>query len=466
MKRNAVPSVVLDPARESLVSSAGGLLLRQTIRTSGVERSLSAALAPWRSSRARHDPAKVLLDVAVAVALGGDCLADTAVVRAQPELFGPVASDPTISRLVGKLAADLDASLPAIRAAHAAARAAVWARRRPLAGRAGSRDGGQVIVDLDSTLVTAHSDKERAEPTYKRGYGHAPMCALLDHGEHGTGEALTLQLRPGKASPFAIADHIEALDLALGQLPEGEREQVLVRADTGGCSKAFLHHITDAGLEYSIGFPALETVKTAVEAIPAQAWRAAVDSDGQPRDGAQVAELTGWMPTPVWAGRPGPRDWPDRMRVIARRERPHPGAQLRLTDHDGWRITCFATNTHGPGWTLAALEVRHRQRARAEDRIRCLKDTGLRNLPFHGYAQNQIWLEIVALAADLLSWTQTLAWDQHAPARRWEPKRLRLRILAVAGRIIHTGRRRRLRLPTGWPWNHLIDTGWATLQPG
>ena len=121
------------------------------------------------------------------------------------------------------------------------------------------------------------------------------------------------------------------------------------------------------------------------------------------------------------------------MRVIARRERPHPGAQLRITDINGWRITCFATNT--PGWPLADLEVRHRQRARAEDRIRALKDTGMRNLPFHSYPANQIWLELVALAADLLTWTQTLAFTEHAPVRRWEPKRLRLRILAVAGRI-------------------------------
>jgi hypothetical protein len=154
------------------------------------------------------------------------------------------------------------------------------------------------------------------------------------------------------------------------------------------------------------------------------------------------------------------------MRVIARRERPHPGAQLRLTDADGWRIACFATNTRGPGWTLAGLEVRHRQRARSEDRIRGAKDTGRRNLPFSGYAQNVIWLEIVALATDLLAWTQTLAWPAHAAIRRWEPKRLRLRILSVAGLIVRTGRRRRLRLPRDWPWNHLIDSGWAALHPG
>ena len=464
MQGNQVPVVVLDSARESLVSSSGALLVRETVRVAGVDRALSAALAPWRSPRAVHDPGKVVADLAIAVALGGDCAADLAVVRAQPDLFGAVASDPTVSRLVAALAADIDASLAAIRAARATARAAVWARRRPLAGSPGRRDGGQVVVDLDSTLVAAHSEKENAQPTHKRTFGFAPMCVFVDHGEHGTGETLLAQLRPGKASPWDTHDHLEALDLGLAQLPERERGQVLVRADSGGCSKAFLHHITELGLEFSIGFPAHQTVKAAIEAIPAQAWRAALDGDGQPRDGAQVAELTAWLPDPVRATRPGPQDWPVGMRVIARRERPHPGAQLRLTDPDGWRITCFATNTRGPGWTLAALEVRHRQRARAEDRIRALKDTGMRNLPFHGYAQNQVWLEIVALAADLLAWTQTLAFNPAEPARRWEPKRLRLRILEVAGHIVRSGRRRRLRLPRDWPWNGLIHTGWAALR--
>jgi Transposase DDE domain group 1 len=467
VKRSPVPSVVLDPVRESLVSSSGALLVKEAIRVAGLDRGLSAALSPWRPARATHDPGKVLIDVATAVALGGDCLADLAAVRAQPGVFGDVASDPTVSRLFAALAVDVDDAVTAIRDVRARVRAAVWARRRPLAATPGRRCGGQVIVDIDATLVTAHSDKEGAEATFKRGYGFAPMCAFVDHGQHGTGETLAIDLRPGKASPWNSADHLTTLDAALIQLPQHERGQVLVRADTGACSKVFLHRITDLGLEYSIGFQAQDTVKAAIEAIPEQAWRAALDGDGEPRDGAQVAELTTWMPAPVTqnrVSRPGPKDWPTGMRVIARRERPHPGAQLRLTDHNGWRITCFATNTKGPGWTLAALEVRHRQRARCEDRIRGLKDTGLRNLPFHGYAQNRLWVEIVALAADLLSWTQTLAFNAHEPARRWEPKRLRFRILAVAGRIIRTGRRRRLRLPRDWPWNHLIDTGWAALR--
>jgi hypothetical protein len=444
------------------------LLFREAIRVAGLDRGLSRALAPWRRARAEHDPGKVLLDLATAIALGGDCLADVAAVRAQPTIFGSVASDPTVSRLFAVLAGDVVAAVAAIRGARADARATAWARRRPLAGTPGKRSGGQVIVDIDATLVTAHSDKEGAEPTFKRGFGFAPMCTFVDHGEHGTGEPLAIDLRPGKASPWNSADHLATLDAALAQLPEHERGQVLVRADTGACSKVFLHHITDAGLEYSIGFQAQDTVKAAIESIPEQAWRAAVDGDGEPREGAQVAELTAWMPAPTRSSRPGPIHWPSGMRVIARRERPHPGAQLRLTDHNGWRITCFATNTpkskKGPGWTLAALEVRHRQRARCEDRIRNLKDTGLRNLPFHNYAKNRLWVEVVALAADLLAWTQTLAFDPAEPARRWEPKRLRFRILAVAGRIIRSGRRRRLRLPRDWPWNRLIDTGWATLR--
>jgi hypothetical protein len=188
VKDSPCRGLVLDPGRESLISSSGGLLLQRTIRVCGLDRELSTRLAGWRGSRAVHDPGKVLIDLATAVALGGDCAADLAVVRAQPAMFGPVASDPTVSRLVAALAADIDVALPAIRAAHAAARAAVWARRRPMGGAAGRRDGGLVVVDIDSTIVAAHSDKQGAQPTFKRTFGFTPMCAFADHGEHGTGD--------------------------------------------------------------------------------------------------------------------------------------------------------------------------------------------------------------------------------------------------------------------------------------
>ena len=450
MKRNSVGSVVVEATREALVSSAGGVLLGQTLACSGLQDAMSTVLAPWRAPRAAHDPGKVLCDLAIAVALGGDCAADIAIVRAQPELFETVASDATVSRLITTLAGDCDAALAAIRTARATARGRVWAHQRPVAGPAGS----QVIIDLDATLVTAHSEKQGATPTFKYGFGFHPMLAFADHGAAGSGEVLAGLLRPGSAGSNSAADHIAVLDAALAQLPEHERAAVVVRTDTGGGVKDFLHHITDLGLTYSVGFYGMPPIVEALSRVPRQAWRAALDGDGTPRDGAQVAEITRYLPATL-------RGWPNGMRVIARRERPHPGAQLRLTDDNGWRITCFATNT--VGWSVPDLEVRHRQRARAEDRIRNLKDTGLRNFPFHRFDHNRIWLEIISLAADLLVWTQTLAFTGH-PARRWEPKRLRLRLLSVAGRIIRSGRRRRLRLPRDWPWNHLIQTGWTAMQ--
>lgn len=268
MKRNAVGGLVLDDVRESLVTSSGSLMMIEAIRVTGLRPALSRALAPWRAGRARHDPGKVLLDVAIAVALGGDCLADVAAVRAQRDLFGMVGADPTVWRLFAALSADAmiaDRAVSGLRLARAAARDRVWSRCRPLAG---TRDDGQVIVDIDATVVIAHSDKQGAEPTHKKSYGFSPMCAFVDHGKHGTGETLALDLRPGKASPFNSADHISVLSAAWEQLPAGGRGQVLVRADAGGASKAFLHHITDAGLQYSIGFPAHGPVQTAIETIP------------------------------------------------------------------------------------------------------------------------------------------------------------------------------------------------------
>jgi hypothetical protein len=394
-----------------------------------------------------HDPGKTVLDLAVAIALGGDCLADAALVRAQPELFGSVASDPTISRLIDALGDDSGAALAAIRRARAAARAVVWGHRCPVAAQ------GQVIVDLDATLIGAHSEKEGATPNFKRGFGFHPMMAFVDHGAGGTGEPLAAMLRPGRANASDAADQIAVLDAALAQLPEAVRERVLVRGDTGSGVKEFLWHIHHLGLSYSVGVYGRQPVLDALAVLPRQAWRQALDADGRPRQGAQVAELTRWLPA-RFVG------WPPGMRVIARRERPHPGAQLRITDAHGWRITLFATNT--TGGRLADLEVRHRLRARAEDRIRTLKDTGLSNLPLQAFAKNEIWLGLAALAYELLTWTQLLAWPNQ-PARTWEPKRLRLRLLTVAGRIITTGRRRILRLSHRWPWSELLISGQRNL---
>jgi hypothetical protein len=319
----------------------------------------------------------------------------------------------------------------------------VWGHRTPIPV------AGPVVVDLDATLVGAHSEKEGATPNFKRGFGFHPMLAFVDHGDGGTGEPLVGMLRPGRANANTAADQIAVLDAALAQLPQALRDRVLVRGDSGSGVQPLLWHITNLGLAYSVGFSARQPVQDALAALPKQAWRAARDADGQRRAGAQVAELTRWMPATLTG-------WPPGMRLIARRERPHPGAQLHITDDDGWRITVFATNT--VGGRIAELEVRHRLRARAEDRIRGLKDTGLTNLPLQAFDKNQIWLELACLAYELLTWTQLLAFHDR-PARAWEPKRLRLRLLAVAARLITTGRRRILRLSKRWPWADLVTSG-------
>lgn len=145
------------------------------------------------------------------------------------------------------------------------------------------------------------------------------------------------------------------------------------------------------------------------------------------------------------------------MRLIVRKERPHPGAQFRFTDRDGLRLTAFVTNSvHGQ---IQDLELRHRRRARCEDRIRGAKDTGLTNLPLHGFDQNRIWLAIVQLALDLTAWMQMLGFTNHE-ARRWGPKRPRLRIFSVAGKIANHAR---LKPSADAPWADLIITALARL---
>ena len=204
-------------------------------------------------------------------------------------------------------------------------------------------------------------------------------------------------------------------------------------------------------MEYSVGFAVTAPVAAAVAKLRRRPWTPAYDDDGVQREGADVAELTRLLDLTAW---------PPGMRVIVRRERPHPGAQLRVTDVDGHRITCFVTNTRKG--QLAALEQRHRNRARCEDRIRCGKDTGMRNLPYQDSASNRIWLEIVQLAEDLIAWTQALALTgKHRVA---EPKRLRLCLFAVAGRLIRTARRLRVRLDSSWPWAHDINAAMQRLH--
>jgi hypothetical protein len=433
-----------------VVSQAGAVLLVETVRKTGLDTAISAALTPWRKPRAVHDPGKSLLDVALAVALGGDCLADVGMLRAEPAVFGPVASDPTVSRLIDTLAAGGQRALNPIRSARSQVRQHVW----KLAGQTAPDATGSVTVDLDGVLVIAHSDKEDTAATWKKTFGHHPLMGFVDHGTGGPGEPVAALLRPGNAGSNTAADHITTTRLALAQLPKSYRRgrRTPIRTDSAGGTHEFVAWLAKRGrwLSYSVGMTITDAIHQAVLKVPLAAWTPAVEPDGEIRDGAWVAELTGNMLD----------GWPKGIRLIVRKERPHPGAQLRITDADGMRITCFATNTTGR--PIAGLELRHRLRARAEDRIRAARATGLRNLPLHDTAQNRVWLEIVQIALDLLAWMPMLALN--GKARLWEPRRLRLRLFSPAGRLVTTGRRQVLRLARHWPWTHVVTSALERLD--
>lgn len=450
------PKLSVDTSGSALVSQSGAVILIRTAEKTGLTTALSEALSPWRKPTAHHDPGKILLDLALSLAVGGDCLADIATLREQPAVFGPIASDATVSRLISTLAAAGPTALTAINSARAVARKTAWSHAREHAPDHAIGPQQPLIVDLDATLVTAHSEKENTAPNFKRGFGFHPLLAFVDHGPDGTGEPLSFLLRPGNAGSNTAADHISVTRQALAQLPfrtSGDvGRKVLIRTDGAGGTHAFLEYLTARRLSYSVGFTLTDAMAEAVDDIPEDLWIPALDACGGIRDGAWVAELTGLVHL---------SGWPAGMRLIVRKERPHPGAQLRLTDRDGLRLTAFVTNTEIG--SLQTLELRHRRRARCEDRIRTAKDTGLTNLPLHGFAQNQVWLAIVALASELTAWMQMLALNS-SDARRWEPKRLRLRLFSIAGRIARHARRTRLRLSERAPWSGLVVAALARLD--
>jgi Transposase DDE domain group 1 len=316
-----------------LVSHAGAALLVELADRTGLTEALSEAMVCTRERRSAHDPGRVLRDVAVMLADGGDCVTDMAAYEGQERLFGAKASETTTHRVLKSVDEQL---LDAVRAARAAARARVW--------DAGARPDS-ITLNIDATLLAAHSDKERAAGTYKHGYGFHPICCYLDE----TGEALAAILRPGNAGSNMAEDHFAVLALALEQLPAEDLDrEILVRADIGGATHAFTGDCRDAGIRVSVGYELSETVRRAILELPETAWVQAIDADGSDRDGAWVAELSDRVDLSAW---------PQGTRLIVRRERPHPGAQFQIFDEHGYRHTCLPTRPRGartsPRWSCA-----------------------------------------------------------------------------------------------------------------
>ena len=419
---------------KGVTSRAGLVVVAELADRLGLTKAMSAAMSPIVMRRRRRDPGVALAHVALLLADGGDCLSDLAVLRDEPDLFGTVASDSTALR-----ALESGWAAEAIIDARRVAREAAWA-----AGAA----PGTVTLDIDATLLAAHSDKEDAAPTYKGGFGFHPLCCFLDE----TDEALAGTLRSGNAGANNAQDHIEVLRAAISQLPAAWRaghelgddndlvvHPVCVRADSAGATHDLVDELTERNCEFSIGFQIDQKVRDALLLAQEEDWVPAIDLDGTIRDGAFVIELTDVIDLEGWG---------EGIRCFSRRERPHPGAQLTLFDvQEGMRHQCFITNSQGEA---ADLELRHRGHARVEDRIRDAKATGMRNLPFRDVVPNNAWFQLVLCAMDLIAWTKGLCLDGALAIA--EPKRLRYAFLHCAGRIVRSARRVTVRIQEGWPW--------------
>jgi hypothetical protein len=405
-----------------LSSRAGTALLALTAQRLGLTDALSGALVGTRQRRSSHDPGRVLCDLAVMAADGGRCVSDLAVLAGQSSLFGDVASVPTARRVLLSMG---HAQIDRVRGARALARERAW--------KAGAAPG-RVILDFDATPISIHSEKEHAAGHYKGGFGFNPLLVSCDR------EVLAGVLRPGNAGANNACDHQSVLELALEQLPESALDgDILARSDSAGASHDFAFGCREARIRFSLGYPINANVREQILAFREAAWLPAINPDGEPREGAWVAELTGMVNL---------SNWPEGTRLICRRERPHPGAQLSFTDVDGHRFQCFITDQDDRD--IALLEALHRQHAEVEDRVKTLKATGAGHLPFQSFQANAAWFELALLAHDILAWTQQLTLDgEHAIS---EPKRLRYRILHVAGQITRHARRTTLHLPADWPW--------------
>jgi Transposase DDE domain group 1 len=363
MGRSSIRKVEVRADASGLCSRAGATLLALVAQRLGLSDGLCAALAGTRERRSAHDPGRVL---AVMLADGGRCVSDLAALAGQPALFGEVCSVSTARRVMLSVGAG---ELAGVRLARARARERAWA-----AGAAPRR----VVVDFDATPIASHSEKELAAGHYKGGFGFHPLLASCGR------EVLAGVLRPGNAGANNADDYLAVLDLALEQLPPKALDgEILARADAAGANHLFADACRETDIRFSLGYSITEPVREAILGLTKRAWKPAINADGERREGAWVAELT---------DRVNLNSWPEHTRLICRKERPHPGAQLSFTDLDGHRFQCFITDQDGKD--LAALEQTHRQHAEVEDRVKTLKATGAAHLPFGAFAANEAWFEL------------------------------------------------------------------------
>ncbi len=438
MNSTSTNRVRVESGGQGVVAHVGLHALGSLADSLGLGSALSSCIEPAGERAPRHDRGKVLAQMALVLAGGGESCADVEHLRAQRDLFGNVPSDSTVYRTFHEFDADQRAALAR---ALADVREKIWTKV--------DTASGPVILDFDATLVMGLAEsKEKAASTYKGGFGFHPLFCFSDL----TGETLGHTLRPGNATAHNAADHVEVLDAALAQLPGSlsaghgvgdelpPARQVIARADNAGCTYEFLAACRARRVNFFVTARANAQLQSAIYTVAAREdlWQPSRTQGGELRPGAAVCEVTDYHRKL--------RKMPSGTRCIVRREPLHPGAQRSLFPSDEFRYWGFYTDCEGDP---AELDLTMRAHAHVEDHIQRLKESGLTRFPFTSFEANASWLMTVAMAGDLVRWFQLLCLDGHWRDAR--PKALRWEIFHAPGRIVHSARRVVVRLLEGWP---------------
>ena len=453
-----------------LVGHAGAILLRKAADQAGLTAWLSVALQKAGKSPV-FGRGGVLVSMAAAIALGAASMSDIAVLAQLSPVLGAAPSGPTVRRALDLAGAP--ASLERIARARAKARAHVWALIEGTAGGfpwlviAGKALTGWLVIDLDATLVTAHSDKEGAAPTWKKGYGFHPLGAWLA----STRECLAMLLRPGNAGSNTFTDHKQVLAAAIGQVPARFRRKILVRVDGAGASHELIRHLLGMSsprrtVLFTCGWMITAADEDAIGQVPAAAWEPGIAQDGSAEEDKDVAEITHLM------SRAG--NWPGGLRWIARRVKPSRRHLRNLTDYEkktGWKYSITCTNIPGTGIGGVPgshhpqyLDVLHREHAVVETGgVRTAKAMGLRNLPSKSWQVNCGWVIAANIAADLTAWTRLLGLGEEADLREADPDTLRYRVWHIPARLVRHARQRVLKISPDWPWKEAFLACWQRL---
>jgi len=450
---------------KGLIGHAGAVLLRRCADRTGLTAALGAVFPAGRGP-GWWDRGVVLVDLAVAIVLGAVCMSDIDLLAHQAPVFGDPPSDSTVARTLDGID---EAILTRLGKARAQVRRHVWnllALRPggfPWLSVAGKLLTGWVVIDIDATLVTAHSAKQGAAVTFKKGFGFHPLAAWCAN----TAESLAMLLRPGNAGSNTVDDHLRVLSDAIAQLPPQRRAKILIRIDGAGATHELLEHLhalntSHRTVRFTVGWAITAADEAAIAALSPQAWTASLDQDGKVNPEAHTAELTGLSQRGGWV--PG-------MRLLVHRTRPAGRHKAKLTALEratGWRYVMVATNigrlpgvpgSHHPQW----IDALHRHHAVVEDRVRTNKASGLRNLPSKRWTVNRGWVLAANLAADVDAWTRLLGLHDQPDLAHAEPETLRYRLWHLPARLTRHARRRWLTISATWPWADAFALCWQRL---